>query len=444
MAEQFNPLVAIKRGVESSLSLGRILGNAAYRFYWDDCFSRASSLAYTTLFALVPVTWLAVSMFNVFGLNEEQLGHALQTILEQMLPPIENDQLRQLKEQVVEYLSLFGQNARALNTISIAVLVFTGIALLNTIESALNVVWRVTGNLNVISKIISFWAVITLGPLLFAMSLVWYARVGALTQNEAWAHSEVFSLFNIFVPIASSWLALTLMFYKLPAAKVKLADAALGALISSILFEFVKSAFAYYVRLSTGYSTIYGVLATFPLFLFWLYITWVVILYGAEISYQAGSFKILRGLRKYATDLGEIGAILGLRILFEIGRNFSEGKVPPSEGELAIETGSDPVRVRACLDILTEASILTIADQHNHSRALVVSPDKLLIGDILRTFHSKEHRQLLGNLTGENASKQSSESFLEAFRLACVRMPAEKQVERWSLSELILHSVKLS
>ena len=78
-----------------------VLTSALYRFYWDDCFTRASALAYTTLFALVPVTALSLSMFSVFGLQSEEGKFALKTILEQLLPPMENDTLRQLQEVVL-------------------------------------------------------------------------------------------------------------------------------------------------------------------------------------------------------------------------------------------------------------------------------------------------------------------------------------------------------
>ncbi len=383
----------------------RVIANASYRFYWDDCFSRASSLAYTTLFALVPVSALSFSMFNAFRIDKQQITHTVTTMLEQFLPPIENEQLKVLRDEVLGYLTSFSDNVSALNTLSVAILFITAIALLNTIESALNVVWRVSSNLSIVSKVISFWAVMTLGPLLISVSFIWYAKVNALAADEEWVQSNIFSVVNFLIPVSASWLALTLLFYKLPAAKVTLHDAAIGAFFSAVVFEFVKRGFAWYVSLSTTYSTIYGFLTTIPLFLFWLYITWVVVLFGAEISYQAGSIAILRSLRKYATDLGEIGAILGLRIIYFIGEQFLKGEAPPTESEIALETGSDPVRVRNCLDILSEAGIITAADPQLHNRALIRSPERLTVGDIVNTFRSKQYRLRLATEMGQSESK---------------------------------------
>lgn len=370
----------------------QVLGNALYRFYWDDCFSRASSLAYTSLFALVPVTALSFSLFGVFGVDQVHVREFLETVLRQVLPPSANPQLDELQRQLFDNLSMFSRNAAALNTLSIGVLVFTCVALVNTIESALNVVWRVTSNLSMLSKIMSFWSVITFGPLFIAISIYWYAQMTVFAQSDPEVFSRIWTVVNVVVPVAATWLALTGLFFKLPAARVRLVDAAFGAIVAAVLFEFVKRGFAYYVGLSTTYSTVYGVLASIPLFLFWLYVAWVIVLLGAEISYQSGSIHLLSGRRKYATDLGEVGALLGLRILYSIVKRFVAGRAAPSESELAIETGSDPVLVRTCLDILSQAKILSSVDPDTHARSLIVSPSRLTVADVLHTFRSKQGR----------------------------------------------------
>lgn len=427
--------------LDASRWLLRVIGNAAYRFYWDDCFSRASSLAYTTLFALVPVSALSFSMFSAFHIDQQQTSRTITSMLSQFLPPIENDQLRALRGDVLEYLTVFSENVSALNTLSVAVLCFTAVALINTIESALNVVWRVSSKLSIMSKIINFWAVMTLGPLLLVVSFIWYGKVNAMAGSDQWVQSNILSVVDFLIPVSSTWLALTLLFFKLPAAKVRLHDAAIGAFFSAVVFEFVKRGFAWYISLSTTYSTIYGVLTTIPIFLFWLYVTWVVVLFGAEISYQAGSIAILRSLRKYSTDLGDVGAVLGLRVLYTIGRAFLRGDGPPSEGDIARETGADPVRVRTCLDILTEADILTVSDPNLHNRALIKSPERLTLGDIINTFRSKEYRFRWADVSKDPGQLPSSEgadaTFLEVIRKAANRLESSRTVETWTLREFI-------
>jgi membrane protein len=172
---------------------------------------------------------------------------------------------------------------------------------------------------------------------------------------------------------------------------------------------------------------------TIPLFLFWIYLIWVVILFGAEISYQSGSIKVLHGLRKYASELGEVGAVLGLRILYAIGRRFVQGDAPPSESEIAIETGSDPVLVRTCLGILSESGMITAVDPDKHSRSLSLSPDKISVGEVVKAFRAKRYRMTeLGGLETEGLN-----TFLEMLRSASLSADRTQSVHDWTLAQLI-------
>lgn len=411
----------------------RVIYQASYKFYWDDCFSRASALAYTTLFALVPVSALSFSIFNAFKIDKAQVSKTIMTVLEQFLPPVENDQLKMLHQEVFGYLTSFADNVSALNIISVAVLFFTAVALLNTIESALNVVWRVSTNVSIISKLIIFWAVITLGPLFLSISFFGYAKFNDLAASYPWLESNYYSVLGFVVPVLAIWLALTLLYFKLPAAKVRLHDAAFGAFISAILFEIAKRSFASYIGMSSTYQTIYGFLTTIPIFLFWLYITWVIILFGAEISYQVGSIKLLFILKKHITNLGDIGWILGLRILYCIAKNFKEGLQPPTEGEISEVTGVDPVKLRLCLDILTLNGILTISDANNHNRSLLLSPSKIKFIQVINAFRSKKHQLKFDSSNVNN----DHEDFMENIRRIALSLDPNITIENWTLDLLI-------
>jgi YihY family inner membrane protein len=333
---------------------------------------------------------------------------------------------------LLEYLEIFSTNVKALNMVSFAVLIFTSVALLNTIESALNVVWRVSSSFS-LSKIASFWMVISLGPFLIALSIYWTAKVRALGVVEEWSWLY-FIVVSYVIPVLTTTLGLFLLYYKLPAARVRLGDALFGAVLAAVLFEFVKRAFAYYVGLSSAYSTVYGVLTTIPLFLFWLYVAWLVMLFGAEASYQSGSIHILYGMRRFATDLGEIGALLGLRILCAVGSRFLEGHPPPSEGEIAVETGSDPVLVRSCLHVLTESHLISVPDEQTHARALIVAPESLTLGTVFNVFRSKQYRR---RLEQQGAALEANE-FWEAFGRLPAALLDKKRIVDVTLAEFLV------
>lgn len=391
--------------------LGQVFSAASIKFYWDDGFSRASGLAYSTLFALVPIIALSFSVVSqVFHVEEAQLRQFLETAL----PPLKNTEipeLQHLQAQAVEKLEEFVMNVGALNTVSLCLLFFTGLALLNTVESALNVVWRVTSSGKLIGKFINFWAVITLGPVLLMVSLIWTTQAIALSGVSA-GHS----VGKFLVPTIALWAAFTLLYAKMPAARVRLRDAAFGAFVAALLFELAKAGFAYYLAYSATYTKLYDVLAIIPLFLFWLYITWVMLFFGAEVSYQSGSLGVLQERRKYASDLGEVGGLLGLKILNVIGEAFRKGEPPPAEGEIVARMGTDPVLMRTCLDLLTEAGILTAVDSEIHGRALLIPPEHLKLTRIFEAFLSPSLRKKRKK-DGEIASSLD-ESFLATLKKA--------------------------
>ena len=433
----------------------RVISNAGYKFYWDDCFSRASSLAYTTLFSLVPMTALTFAVFKGFEVDEKQLELILENILpsDDFVKPSNNgldpnlaldpsaataeaqEPLSQkFKSQIFAQLRELGRSVRELSMVGLAIVATSGILLLNTIESAFNVVWRASAEVSVISKVMNYWAVITGGPLLIAWSFYWYARFGSLTEPDTVFHSQISPLIDVLVPILVIWIALMAMYNKMPATNVSLRDAALGSLIAAVLFEVVKRGFAYYISHSTTYQSFYGVLVTIPLFLFWLYILWIVVLFGAEITYQAGSIDVLSGLRKYKSELGEVGAVLGLRILHVIGCRFIQGVEPPTESEIALETGSDPVLVRTCLELLSDAGLISAGDPKSHRRSLAVAPDKIPIANIVKAFHSKHHIRTKESAEDSNIGEVP---FLQALRRASIKSDTQIPMGKWTLAQLL-------
>ncbi len=426
--------------LEPFLWLARVLVSAVSKFWWDDCFSRASSLAYTSLFAIVPGAALIFGLFSGFNIDSNFVDEKFGSLLENLLPPNEDELLSNLKDQLLVYLKQLSDVVRSLGLLSLPVLVFSGIALVNTIESALNVVWRVSSQRSIMAKVINFWAVITLGPLLVMLSFYWYARFSAVATVDASMVPLLFSFFDILIPVLFITVALTLMFYKLPAARVSLSDAALGAFFSALLFEFLKRGFAYYISLSTTYQSFYGVLVSLPLFLFWLYLAWMVVLLGAQIAYQAGSISVLTGLKKYASELGEIGGILGVRILMVIGSKFQNGEDLPTESEIAMQTGSDPVLVRTCLGILCEGGIITASDPESHGRALRVPPDKIALGEVILTFRSKSHREFSPK---KNIGLNPDLIFLEVLKMTAKLSNPKVSVAKWTLADLLYALKKL-
>jgi len=372
--------------------LGKILSSAATRFYMDDGFSRACALAYSSLLALVPMTAISVQFLGSFNIGRDQALNAITDILERVLPVGEGaEMLLELQNQIFSFLAQLGANVKDLNALTILVLIITTVALFNTIQSAVDGVWRVQSRASIFTKMVYHWMVFTAWLLLIVGSIYTTAYYHSFSEDLAASYSKLWSFASLTTPIAITWLALTILYKWVPSARVRTRDAMNGALLSALLFELLKKAFAYYVSRTTTYSALYGILASVPLFLFWLYLIWVVVLFGAHISFQSGSISVYGGLRRYATELGELGSLLGVRIMQIVAKRFKTGEEPMSEGEIAIETGSDPVLIRTCLEVLSEGGLLSEADSVKHTRTLIKSANTVTVEDILRVFQSRGH-----------------------------------------------------
>jgi membrane protein len=256
-----------------------------HRFLEDRCLTVAASLSYMTLLALVPLTALSFAMlaaFPVFDDARQQLQHF---VFAYFVP----DAI----ETVQEYLAAFAERARGVTAIGVVGLTVTAMLLFNTIESALNDIFRVTRSRPLISKFIVFWAILTLGPLLLGASVSLDATLAPpqeILQSERYTSAAAYLAQAL--PTLLSILAFMLFYVMIPYRPVRLANALVGATVAGILFSVLRYSFTLYVTLFPAYETLYGALALIPMFLLWTYLSWAVILAGAVMTAELPAWGI--------------------------------------------------------------------------------------------------------------------------------------------------------
>lgn len=241
---------------------------------------RASALAYTSLLALVPVTMVAFGILSAFPAFSTYV-HQLNKALFKHFVPTSADTIR-------HYLTDFAGQASKLSLIGILFSIITAVMLIYTMEEVFNTVWQVRHkkHRSGLNAFLLYWAIITLLPLAigvaFAASVSFYSL--PYVSNIVETLSRFFPLFFL-IPLGFTWLAFMLLYLILPHCKVKFGHAALGALVAAFLFEIMKALFAAYVANFSSDFFIYGALAAIPLFLLWLYISWIIVLLGAVIAH---------------------------------------------------------------------------------------------------------------------------------------------------------------
>jgi len=251
-----------------------------WRFLWqrfvaDHATQSAASLTFTTLFAVVPlltVTFVMLSAIPALQGVGEQIQHF---ILENFLPDS--------GEAVHEYLNAFITQARQLTWIGVLFLLATAYTMLVSVEKAFNHIWRVRQPRRGVARFLLYWAVLSLGPLLLGAGFVastYITSLSLISGPDALIGAK--PLLRI-TPLLSSVAAFTLFYAVVPNTRVPIRYALAGGLFAAGLFEVAKALFGFYVRMFPGYQLIYGAFATVPLFLLWVYLSWLIVLFAAEL-----------------------------------------------------------------------------------------------------------------------------------------------------------------
>ena len=288
------------------------------RFREERATQTAGSLTYTTLLSLVPFFTVALAITTAFPVFDEWIGSLQLFVLENVLPDTP------AVETIIDQINSFTQNAARLTAIGIAGFVVTAVMLMLTVDNALNRIFRVQRRRTILQNVFIYWAVITLGPLLIGASLstTYFAlrrSLGAL-QLDLVADA----LLGV-VPFVLTCGALTLLYGVVPARRVEWRHALLGGTLAGLGFEIAKRGFAIYLSKVPTYTLIYGAFATIPIFLIWLYLSWLVVLTGAIFT---AMLPVVRAKpERHRVPGEELADALG--VLSALARAHQEGRVVP-------------------------------------------------------------------------------------------------------------------
>lgn len=272
-----------------------------------DAFDLAGSLTFTTVLAIVPLLAVALALFTAFP-QFHDFSDALQAFLtNSLMPPV-------ISENVMSYLNDFAQQASRLTAIGGSFLVITVLLLILSVDKALNEIWRVTKPRGIGQRLLVYWALLTLGPLmtgasLWATALVARESFGVISQIP-----ELLEFTLKVSPFFVSAAGFAALFVIVPNTKVTTRDALMGGLLVAALLEIMKLGFAFYVSQVSTYTMIYGAFAALPVFLIWVYLSWLSVLFGAIVAANLPYFRHVRarGLNQSNDAFNEALSILRL------------------------------------------------------------------------------------------------------------------------------------
>ncbi len=322
------------------------------RFVSNKSTQSATILSYTTLLSIVPLFAVCFSLIAAFPVVNDLRNDIQQFIFNNFIPAS--------GEHMQQYFNEFIGKASKLTGPGILGLVITALLLMSTIDSAMNKIWGVNATRNRIYEFIVYWAVLTLGPLLIGLSLAVTSYLFSLPflADEGGAISKPTLLRML--PFMSEALAFTFIYMVLPNRKVNILHAFSGAVVAAILFELAKKGFALFVTQFSTYQAIYGALASIPIFLIWVYLSWLVVLFGAEFAHALGSYK--QSDISINLDTG-MEFVLAVRIIGHLWKAQMQGEQRSRSDFLNNEKGIDELTLNKVMGKLEEAQIVAVSDK---------------------------------------------------------------------------------
>lgn len=364
---------------------------------------RALSLVYTTLLSLIPLLAISFSVLKGFGVHRE-----IESFLITYLAPF-GERADEIAAQLVTYID--NTNVSVLGYVGFALLFYTIISLLQKIEKAFNYVWHVTRHRSIMLRVRDYLVILIIGPtLMFIATGIWTSILGtdviervARIQPLGW----LLQAFTHALPVLLVTIAFSFIYTLVPNATVRWRAAITGGVVAGILWNIGGVAFAVFVGRSANYPAIYSGFATAMFFMIWLYISWMILLVGASISYymqNPASASQMQGAFAISNVLKEK---LALAIVIVIGRRFYSDKPQLTSSQLTEHLHVPPSATDHVLGALVEGDILIRAGNGDPMYLPAHAWDTLSVGDVMNCVRS------FGDISATDISTLMDDSFGE-------------------------------
>jgi membrane protein len=355
-------------------------------FSKNRCPVRAAALSYATLLALIPLLAVAISVTSSLlkSEGEDRIEQFVQRSINTVVPPAAvetnsvenqgpvletnvvagagNERIVSAQKKAAMAIHGFIQNTRSgtLGIIGMLLLVWVAIRMIANVEATFNDIWGITRGRSWLMRIVMYWTVITLGPLLIAGALglsggSHFQATKQFVEQMPLVGGLVFHL----LPVVVVWFTFTLIYLTVPHTKVKFKAAFTGGVVGGTLWH-LNNIFGFlYVSRVVTYSKIYGGLGLVPVFMAGIYLSWLILLFGAQVAYAFQNRQSYLQ-EKLVENVNQRGReFIALRLMTLIGQCFQRGETAPTLQQMSLEIGIPTKLVQQVLQPLISARIVT-------------------------------------------------------------------------------------
>ena len=381
---------------------------------------QAAALSYHTLFGIVPLAIVTLLIFQAMPAYSDY-GEKIRSFVYDWAgfsgfkSTIDGDQgskeMVVLTDHLDKIVTKFfaGTYKGSITFFSVILVIWAAMALLSTIEKAFNNIWHIGRGRGLLHRIVNYWAVVTLGPLLIATGIyaaAQYSSIGHIHEN----------ILLYVAPVISSYIVATfvffLLYFVLPNTRVQARAAIWGAAVAALVWIAAKNTYGYCVTELELYSTLYGVLALVPITVLWIYITWLIVLFGLQLTFTTQHLKSLdaaqiavAGKREEYFIASEFTAI---NIVREIAAAFEQNKAPVSSEIISSKLNIPAELNEKMLDHLVGSGIIVKASEPRPGFVPAQDPENIRLSDIAQAVAAAGFAQ--STITGSQSLDQIAQS----------------------------------
>jgi membrane protein len=350
-------LKGLSRSKSFFIRLVRIIALAVRGFDENKCMFRASALTFYSLLSIVPVIALIFGIAKGFGLQERVAAQ----VLEKMKGHEE------VANRIITFANSLLDKASGgvIAGVGVVFLFWTIISLLGNIEKSFNDIWGVVKPRTFARKFSDYLVTMLVCPILLAVAggvtIFLSGQIQTLTEKFPLLKNfgPVFWLALRLLPYVTIWVSFTFIFIFMPNTKVKFVSSLIAGIVAGALFQLIQWAYVNFQVLITARYAIYGSFAALPLFLLWLQMSWLIVLFGAEVSFAHQNVETYEFEPDCLSASKSFKKLLSLLIVQRLVKKFCNGEKPADASQLAHEL-EIPIRlVRQILYELSESAVLS-------------------------------------------------------------------------------------
>ncbi len=347
---------------------------------------RAAALTYTTVLSLVPFLAIAFSVLKGLGAQ-----NALQPLLQQIAGDSE-----ETINRLVAYVN--NTNMKSMGAIGLVMLIVTVVSLMGNIEEAFNAVWGVRETRSLQRRFSDYLSVVIVGPILLlaATSMTSSLQSQWMLQwliQHTYLGDAILLLFRL-LPYLSVWIAMVFLYIFIPNTRIRFASAVTGGVIAGTAWQLAQWGYFHFQVGVANYNAIYGTLAAVPVFLVWIYTSWLIVLFGLEIvcvhQHRNGVFPGSSALRLTVTAREE----LAVALLVQVNHHFQHSAVPPSAQYLADQLNVALLTLETIFDELQQLGYLVATSGSESGWLPARDPSEVFVCDVIEALRGISVLQL--------------------------------------------------